>query len=296
MTTKHQAGSFVAVFIAACGLAACTTTAAKPDGGGGSGGSTGVGGSHGGSTGTGGSTGAVAACGSGPYAPLEGTVCKLPDSSGTITDFTYDPDSGATDQVRFGNFGTTLSGGEDVYANAPGTMTSDVTGNDWHISGNVANYAGFALYFDNVNSCNMADASAFSGISFTIWGTTGGMPITMGVSTLDDTVTPSWLASVDAGSATPTPGSCIPTSGNGPYYHPGCGDPSTSITVATTATSAATAQTVTLHWATDFPTGGACEAYVKASQILSIYWQFPWATNATPYNVDIHIDNLKFVP
>jgi hypothetical protein len=292
MTTKHQVGNVVAVFIAACGFVACTTNAASSDGGAGHGGSTGTGGSHGGSTGTGGS-GPTAACGTGSFAPTPGTLCKTPDPSGVITDFTYDPDSGATDQVRFGNFGVTLSGGEDVYANAPGTLTSDVTGGDWHMTGNIANYAGFALYFDNVQSCNMVDASAFSGMSFTIWGTTGGMPITMGVSTLDDTVTPSWLASVDAGSATPTPGSCIPSSGNGPYYHPGCGDPMTSIVVSPSATSVATAQTVTLHWA-DFP-GGQCEANPKPDQILSIYWQFPWATNATPYNVDLHIDNLKFV-
>jgi hypothetical protein len=174
---------------------------------------------------------------------------------------------------------------------------ANVTQGDWHISGNVANYSGFNIYFDNFGGCNMLDASMFDGITFTIWGSAGTTAtadnkITMGVGTLEDSVTPSWLASVDAGSATPSPGSCIPTSGNGPYYHPGCGDPTNVFNVTGTQTAP---QTVAVHWATDF-TLGQCKASVSPNQILSIYWQLPWTPGQAPYDVDLHIDNLAFIP
>jgi hypothetical protein len=284
--------SLLATVFVACAAVACTTTEAKPDGGG-TGGKigAGIGGNLGGGTGGSGST---AACGTGPFAPNPGVLCAPPTQM--ITNFAYDPDGGATDQVRFGTFGTTLSGGQSAYSNVPGTVTGNVTQGDWHIMGSVANYSGFNLYFDNVmvdgvHPCNMVDASAFDGISFTIWGTTGGNAITMGVGILDDSVAPSWLTSVDAGPATPSPGSCIPTSGNGPYYHPGCSDPTNVITV--TGTQAAP-QTVSLRW-TDF-TLGMCKANVVPSQILSVYWQLPWTPGAVPYDIDIHIDDLAFIP
>ncbi len=187
-------------------------------------------------------------------------------------------------------------GGESTYANAGGTISSNVTQGDWHITAHVANYSGFNLYFDDVhvggNPCNVLNASAYTGISFTIWGTTAGNPITMAVGIVDDTPAPSWFSSVDAGSVT-GPGSCIPTSGS-QYYHPGCADPSYAITVATGATSAATAQTVSLKW-TDFA-GGGCKPNVLPEQIVSVSWQFLWSTMppTTPYDVDIHIDNLTF--
>jgi len=294
--------SVLTIALCACAGIACTTTEAKSDAGG-TGGKVGagVGGNIGG--GIGGSTGNTAACGTGPFAPNPGTLCYPPTQM--ITDFAYapDPDGGVvpTDQVRFGTFGTTLSGGQSAYSNPPGTVAGNVTQGDWHIMGSVANYSGFGLYFDNVmvdgvHPCNMVDASAFDGITFTIWGTTGttaNVPnmITMGVGILDDSVTPSWLTSVDAGSTTPSPGSCIPTSGNGPYYHPGCSDPTNVFAV--TGTQAAP-QTVSLRW-TDF-TLGMCKANVVPSQILSVYWQLPWTPSQTPYDLDIHIDNLAFIP
>jgi hypothetical protein len=286
MTINNRFGNLLAIFVLGGGLVACTTQEAKTDGGGhgGGGGSTG----NGGASGTGGG-GPAAACGVGNFAPLAGTVCPLPTQT-TITDFTYSADSGATDQVRFGDGTTTFSGGESVYANAPGTFTSDVTGNDWHIMINVANFSGFGLYFDNIGGCNMVDASAYAGITFTIWGDTAGNTITMGMGIVDDSITPSWLASVDGGAST-TPGSCIPTSGNGMYYHPGCADPTNVITLTGTQPAP---QTVSLTWA-DF-TGGACKANVEPNQILSLYWQMPWTATATPYTVDLHIDNIAFIP
>src|SRR5881394_266749 len=110
MTTKHRVGNLVAVVFLGCGLMACTTQEAKSDGSAGRGGSGGSGGRATGGSGGGGGSTTAAACGTGPFAPTAGTPCMPPDQM--LTNFTYDPDSGATDQTRFGVYGTTLSGGE----------------------------------------------------------------------------------------------------------------------------------------------------------------------------------------
>ena len=44
---------------------------------------------------------------------MPGVLCLPPDQ--VLTDFTYDADAGGTDQVRFGTFGTSLSGGQSAY-------------------------------------------------------------------------------------------------------------------------------------------------------------------------------------
>ena len=263
------------IIVAGCGLAACTTQEVTPDGGGGS---TGVAGS-GGSTGSGGGGGSQG---------NPGVLCLPPDQM--LTDFTYDADAGGTDQVRFGTFGTSLSGGQSAY----GSLTGNVSANDWHIMGTIMDYSGFNLYFDAVNGCNKVDASAYAGITFTIWGTVGGTgnTITMGMATLKNTVKASWLLSVNDTMTTGTePGLCTPASGNGRYYHPGCGDATYSFSV--TGTQAAP-QTVSIPWASF--TGGMPEAGVTPSEILTTYWNVTWAPGQTPYPVDIHIDNLAFIP
>jgi hypothetical protein len=263
------------IIVAGCGLAACTTQEVTPDGGGGSTGNAG----SGGSTGTGGGGGAQGNV---------GVLCLPPDQM--LTDFTYDADAGGTDQVRFGTFGTSLSGGQSAY----GSLTGDVSANDWHIMGMITDYSGFNLYFDKVNGCDKVDASAYAGITFTIWGTIGGTGnmITMGMSTLKNAVKASWLISVGDTMTTGTePGLCMPTSGNGRYYHPGCTD--STYTFGVTGTQAAP-QTVSVMW--NSFTGGMPEPGVTPSEILSVYWNVTWAMGATPYPVDIHIDNLAFIP
>ena len=263
------------IIVVGCGLAACTTQEVTPDGGGGS---TGIAGS-GGSTGTGGGGGAQG---------NPGVLCLPPDQK--LTDFTYVADAGGTDQVRFGTFGTSLSGGQSAY----GSLTGNVSANDWHLMGTIADYSGFNLYFDVVNACNMVDASAYAGITFTIWGTVGGTGnmITMGMATLRNTVTAPWLLSVGDTMTTGTePGLCRPASGNGRYYHPGCGD--ATYTFSVTGTEAAP-QTVSVPWASFM--GGMPQAGVTPSEILTVYWNVTWAPGQASYPVDIHIDNLAFIP
>jgi hypothetical protein len=210
----------------------------------------------------------------------DGMLCPPP--ARLITDFTYVP-GGATTAVHFGN-GTSLSGTEYVYPTS-GTypLTSDVTGNDWHISGTVGDYSGFGLTFDG---CSRIDASAFHGISFTISGSVPqGSAITMGIGTLNDTLASSWLNS-HGGDGSSNPGRCIPTVGTNRFTQTSCVDAVVVIPIQATPT------VQTIRW-TDF-NGGRPEANVTASDILSFYWSLPSPT--LTYPVDIVIDDLAFVP
>ena len=266
-------GSLLAVLYLGGGPVACTTQEA-----GGTGGSVGTGGS---TVGSGGSGGA----GTTGSAATDGTAC-LPIGTALITDFTYAPSDAsatATDKVRFGTSGT-LEGGTAVWTNATTPLTSDVTQNNWHISGNIENYSGFNLYFDN---CSRIDASAYKGISFKISGSLGGGSLVMGIGTLNDAVAASWLISKgDTNAKATDPGRCLPTSGTNKYDQQTCADSTKAISVTTTLTP------VSLTW-TDF-TGGKPVSYVEPKDIISIYWYFVWSSGSYP--VDIVIDDLTFIP
>lgn len=279
----------LAIFAAACGLAACTTQEAKSDGGSGGRTGTGVGGS---AVGMGGSAGS--------FAVNEGTLCPLPTTA-LISNFTYTPpDGGVTDgpavvaTMPWGT-GPSLTGGEFVYP-LDGTwpVTSDMSGGSWHMSGTLGTYSGFGLFFDN---CQRVNASAYRGISFTVSGSVPqGNLITMGIGTLKDTIAASWLIAHPAAGSTPpaatAPGTCIPVSGTNQYDQPTCGDATKTITVTATPTP------VTILW-TDF-TGGKPELNVSPGDIISMYWFFPppagaGGTTPTTYPVDLVIDDLSFV-
>jgi hypothetical protein len=309
MTTNHRVGNLLAIVIAGCGLVACTTSTAKSDGGGGGGrggaaGTTGVGGSTGGTTGGG---------GSGGLAVSNGTACLPVASSGLITDFTYmAPDGGTdggamTDQIRFGDDTTVLSGGNYYYPNPSSTssfkLTGDVTGNNFHISGMVGDYSGFGLYLDG--PCDHIDATGFTGLSFTVAaGATNAMnSLTVEIDTLDDTIAASWLmlhpapdgtdAMVVAGAA----GRCLPpsTAGINKYAQSTCTEPTSVVNITGTA---AAPQTVSLAFSS-FTTGKPAAA-VTASDIVAIRFILPNPAGVgtaapTPYQLDLTIDDLKFV-
>jgi hypothetical protein len=275
-------GSLLAVLCLAGGPVACTTQEA-----GGTGGSVGSGGA------TVGSGGATAAGGTTGSSDGSGTLCLPPQQD--ITNFTYalsDAGTTSTKEVRFGSEGT-LQGGQNYYpTSGTNALTSDVTQSNWHISGTVGDYSGFALYFDSGSTkCDRVDASAFKGISFTISGSVPhGNAITLAVGTAGDTPSGTWMH--DVGGLTTAKatdvGRCTPTSGN-QYYHPGCGDPTTQIPV----TASPTPQTV--NWAN--LTGGTPEASPNPSEITSIYWILPWTGSGdTAYAVDLVLDDIKFIP
>jgi hypothetical protein len=92
----------------------------------------------------------------GAFSSGDGVAC-LPVTVPLITDFTFVADGGAATTVHFGDDTTTFSGGEFVYPTSGYAVISDVTGNNWHISGAIGDYSGFGLSFDG---CSNVDASA----------------------------------------------------------------------------------------------------------------------------------------
>lgn len=216
-----------------------------------------------------------------------GTLCPLPTTP-LITDFTYTPtDDGTTSttDVRFG--GTmTLRGGGYVYPTTGDyPLAPDVTESNWHISGTVGNYSGIGLYFDN---CNVIDASAYQGISFTISGSIGeSNELIFGVSTLNDSLAATWINT--HGGTSNGPGRCIPTSGTSQYAQEGCSNPTMTVSLTETPT------VVEVLWS-DFGGGSPDPDVATPSEITGISWTFPWTEGGTPYPIEIVIDDLSFIP
>jgi hypothetical protein len=284
MNTSLHIGNIsgsLAAMLCVCGLVACTTQEASP----GTGGSGAGGSAAGGATtpaGSGGASGGTTGASSGS----DGTLCPAPQQ--IITDFTYllsDAGTASTTEVRFGGSGA-LQGGESSF---PASLKSDVTQSNWHLSGTVSDYSGFALYFDN---CDHLDASKYKGISFTISGSVPhGNAITFGMGTLNDTPSAAWLLANGKTTAKATDaGRCTPSSNtNNQYYHPGCGDPTVQIPV----TAAPVTQTVL--WGS--LTGGTPDSSIKPGEITSIYWNIPWTGSSdTSYPVDLVVDDLALIP
>jgi alpha-L-fucosidase len=215
----------------------------------------------------------------------DGTLCPLP-ATALISDFTYsDAGTPSTSGVHFGVYGA-LSGGEYVYPTTGSyPLVSNVTESDWHISGTVGDYSGFGLYFDN---CNRVDASRYKGISFKISGSIGQTnQLTLNVGTLNDSLAAGWINT--HGGTSSDPGRCIPVSGTSQYYEQGCSDPTKTVSVTDTPT------VVSVAW-TDFTGGSPDISVATPSEITHISWSFSWTSGATPYPVDIRIDDLSFIP
>lgn len=284
MNTKLRIADGLLMAILFSGLGACTTQEAT--GGGGTGGG-GVLAGTGGATTPGGNGGATA--GTTGSSGTDGEMCPLP-ASPLITDFTYVPalDGSATTttEVRWGSYGATLSGGEYTY---PAAIVSDVTQSNWHMSGTVGTYSGFGLYWDN---CSRVDASAYKGISFKISGSVPqGDHITMGIGTLNNVITADWLLAhptSDSDTKAGDPGRCVPpATATNKYSQSTCHDLEAIIPVT------AAVSEVKVLWS-GF-TKGAPDTSVEPKDILTVYWFFPWAETATPYLVDITIDDLSFI-
>jgi hypothetical protein len=297
---------------------ACVTEDVDPPAGAGagSGGATGnAGGSSGSTGGPGGANSGGTSSGGAPGTMAVVTVCPAIQQA-LITDFTYAvpaaaaPDAGATDggaadaapppapvapdpaNETFGDFYMTLSGGTYRYPDmGPYPVASDVTMDNWHLSGSIGDYSGFGLY---ITGCNLIDATAYDGISFTVRGSVAmGNTLTFSVGTASNDITHVWLnANVPANATMPVAanaGRCIPTMGQ---YDGSCAAPTYTVPVT------ATEQTITVLWA-DL-VGGRPQPSVDPAEITSIGWIFPnppGAGTATPmpYEVDIVIDNLTFV-
>lgn len=234
-----------------------------------------------------------AAAGGDPLA----VACTTPTEA-LLTDFTYmatDAEGNATSpsDATFGDFTTTFSGGTYVFPGASMMypMTSDVTMDNWHVTGDVGDYSGMGLFYKD---CAKIDASAYKGISFTISGSVeqGGV-VTLSVGTAADDVTSEWLNAnkMTASDADKhTFGRCVPPGTN--QYDGTCLAPTKTIMVTDKPTS------VTVLWS-DLK-GGKPEASVNPSEISTIAWAFPappgvGTADVTTYKVDVTIDDLSFV-
>lgn len=273
-------------------------------------GSGGANASRGGSGGnTGGNAGAAGSAPSIEDDPAFGVGAPCPPvTQALITDFTFagaasaDAGASAADSgavlpvatatgVTFGDFVSTLSGGTFQYPGAGAyAISSDVTMSNWHLSGTIGDYSGFGLF---LTGCNVVNASAFDGISFTVRGDVALMgSLTFSVGTSDNDISHLWLNSQPTPPdplAVPNSGTCIPADNQ---YDGSCGSPSYSVPVTPTET------TVTVTW--EQLSAGRPRASVDPEQLTSIVWIFPpppGAGTATPvpYEADVVIDDLRFV-
>lgn len=195
-------------------------------------------------------------------------------------------------QASFGDFTETFSGGTFVYPNEQEMteypLTSDVTEDNWHITGEVGSYSGFGLFFQD---CTKFDASAFDGIEFTVSGDVGmGTTIDFRVGTAGDTVSHEWLHENGQTEEPANFGRCVPPGSN--QYDGSCSEPVVTVTVTDTP------EVITVLW--DDLEGGSPEPSVTPTELTSISWALPAppgvdTTNVSSYSVDVVIDDLRFV-
>lgn len=219
-----------------------------------------------------------------------------------ISDFSIA--SGATAPSLFGIWSQSVYGGTYVYpatVASPGPcdtvsnypLTQDLTGGNWHVQGTVGTYSGLGLWWQcntgttttpaYVGSC-VIDASAYTGISFTVSGSVG--PVSSGTGTVGLTMqvsTPSTMKpALDSANNPKNCGTCTGSS---------CG---TNVTVPVTTT----ATTVTMTWTqlgvtTPAAIAAISFAFTDPCSLNSVGYTTSPCT-ATTYPVDITIDNLQF--
>ena len=215
--------------------------------------------------------------------------------------------NGGASQALFGDFSVQLSGGTFEYpastggvvgvvgdAGSPIPLTvglrSDVTAGDWHVSGRVAEAAGFGVFFN----CQLVDASRFAGLAFRVSGQLGfgapdsGSLIRFRVRTAGNDASREWFLATGNG-APATFGRCTPELSQ---YDGTCEPAHADVMVTPQGTD------VVVRFA-DL-SGGRPEAAVNPAEITQIEWQLPPfdiidAGAFESYDVDLHIDDIRFV-
>lgn len=208
-----------------------------------------------------------------PAACTASMILKTNDLNGVaapfvLADFTYAV--GAVDMFGWGDYSPGSFSGYS-YTYPTGNITQDISGSSWHISGTVSDYSGIGLGFICQN-----DASMFTGVSFTIKGnpgSTGQMLLSMGTAAND-------VNKIDGSSSL---GRCVPAATE---YDGTCLSPRVTVPVSTAVA------TIKLKWA-DFK-GGKPRDSVDPKEISSLAWAFDWIAGATPFPVDVTIDDIVF--
>ena len=281
-------------------LGACGGDKSAPGGTGGTNASAG-GGSNGGSTSASSSAGGITS--NAGASATGGAACKptaVPDN-GTITNF-----SEVTEGTSFGYSGgattatniswgtsTTLTGGTFFYVPnesdgvtpiASDGISASITGGAAVLTASIAvgDYTGFGLYFGPDSG---SDATAFTGISFTILGALGGSSMDIQLQTNNDyPITP------PSSTGKCPKGGCVwdtPDASAGKWSI--CSNPHTAIGV----TVSSTVQTVQLSW--DKFVGGKPVSALDQSGLLGLQFQFNCSSTATaPCTPNVTIDDLMF--
>lgn len=210
--------------------------------------------------------------------------------------------SGGPSQALFGDFSALLSGGTFEYPPSTGGvvgavgdagspipltvgLSSDVAAGDWHVRGRVAEAAGFGLFFD----CQLLDASRFAGLGFRVRGQLGlGNLIRVRVRTAGNDVSREWFLATGSG-APATFGRCTPALSQ---YDGTCEPAHASVVVTPEGSD------VVVRF--DELAGGRPEGGVNPAEITQIEWQLPPfdivdAGAFESYDVDLHIDDIRFV-
>lgn len=204
-----------------------------------------------------------------------------------LLDFTSP--GGDPTQALFGDFRDVLSGGTYVYPaidegalQAPG-LRSDVTSGDWHISGLVAQQAGFGLFLD----CQLLDASRFTGLAFRVSGEGAGS-ITLLIGTASNDVSGAWLVANEVTSS-PTSGRCTPAQNE---YDGTCSQARIEVPVSPQAREVLVPFSALGQ--------GRPEPGVNPAEITTIGWALPSPQvnglgNTDAYDVDLRIDDIRFI-
>jgi hypothetical protein len=162
-------------------------------------------------------------------------------------------------------------------------LFADYSMNNWHITGTVGAYSGFGIWWQvesgNTNGFptyggGVIDASAYAGIQFDI----SGNPGPLGAITFFPESANEQSSSSDPNK--PTYGTCNPEAGVcivGRSY--------------SFAGISSTPKTVVIRWSDLSGTFGPSFDHGK---IVSLFWDFPWLPGATPYSIDLTIDNVQF--
>jgi len=194
-----------------------------------------------------------------------------------ISDFT------ATIAPPDGKWGTsaTLSGGSFLYGDANADGVKDIAATyapgEVALKGHIGTYSGYGMWFgaatDQTYPCS--DASAYLGLSFEVVN--------------NGTVVPNINAQVQHHDDSPVDtankrGGCVWTSTDTQYSD--CVYPNTVVVVPTDGTA------IQVPWAM-FGGGKPIVGAEGGAKLDGLQWEF-WNANATPYDLDIVIKNIKF--
>ena len=218
-----------------------------------------------------------------------------------LTDFSSNLDSGGTFHTGGMSDWSSLFGGTWIApvaspanadasvdpcapASAPSQypLAQSFTDGNWHITGTIASgqWAGGGVWFGS--NCPVLDFSAYKGISFTISGAVGPSgSISVGVSTASNSKPNTDTTSQDF--------TCLSNTAT-------CAIATCSASSATVSNITTTPQTVRLLW-TDF-LGGSPNASPNPAEItgISINPTLDYSGTASPYTLDLIIDDLELIP